>query len=205
MEFTGETTLEGIPPDEAWMFLTDPVAIRKSLRGCKYITPMDEDFSFDDYEPDESRATIPKADYQEVRMRSFEEGQSYAALMETGIGPVTPRFEAQLTVEERDDARHRMVASGEGNSSNSSFEMEAEMTIKETDGGSMIDWDAQADVFGRLEQLGGRVIEPATDEIVNDFFDNIDRLLTKKPTTSEGDKFGMLGLIWRVIRRILGL
>ena len=54
MEFSGEFELEGVPPEDAWIVLSDPIAVRDALKGCKYITRVeDDDFNFDEYEPEE--------------------------------------------------------------------------------------------------------------------------------------------------------
>lgn len=178
MDFSGSFDLEGIPPSEAWVTLSDPIAVRDALRGCRYITPMDDGFSFDTYEPDPDVATLPEADPEDVAARAFQEGQTYAAVMELGVGSVKPRFESQITVEERDADAHRMVATGRGNASNSTFQMEARMQITETDAGSRVDWEAHADISGRIAQLGGRVIKPVTNRVVNSFFNQIQSQMT---------------------------
>ena len=34
MEFDGEFELEDVPPAQAWVVLSDPVAVRDALKGC---------------------------------------------------------------------------------------------------------------------------------------------------------------------------
>jgi len=171
MEFSGEFELEGVSPEEAWIVLSDPIAVRNALKGCRYITPMDDDFNFDDYEPEEDLETLPEADPEVVEARAFREGTVYAALMQVGVGSVKPRFETRVTIEER--AFPKMVATGGGDASGSSFEMESGMNIVETESGSEIEWWTTADVSGRIAQLGGRVLNPVADRIVSNFFENI--------------------------------
>lgn len=184
MEFSGEFDLEGVTSEEAWIMLSDPVAIRKSLRGCRYITPMDDDFNFDEFEPEPDLATLPEADPDVVADRAFEQGQTYAALMQVGVGSVKPRFESRITIEEREFPR--MLATGTGNASNSRFEMESWMEVGETDDGARIEWGAEADVAGRLAQLGGRVIDPVATKIVNDFFGTIEAEMRDVDESEEG-------------------
>jgi carbon monoxide dehydrogenase subunit G len=186
MEFSGSFELKGIAPDDAWVMLSDPIAVRNALKGCQYITPMDDDFSFDDYEPDADVETLPEADPEVVAERVFREGTTYAALMQVGVGSVKPRFETQITIEERDGEDFRMVATGTGSASGSSFEMEAWMDIDETETGSRIEWGAEADVSGRIAQLGGRVINPVADKIVNKFFSNIEQQMTDVEASDDG-------------------
>ncbi|MGM0591983.1 MAG: CoxG family protein [Halobacteriota archaeon] len=185
MEFSGEFELEGIPPEDAWVLLSDPIAVRDALTGCRYITKIEGgSFNFDEYEPETDVETLPEADPEVVAARAFEEGGVYAALMQIGVGSVKPRFETRVTITEREFPR--MVASGGGDASDSSFEMESGMTISETETGSKIDWWTNADVSGRIAQLGGRALDPVADRVVNNFFSNIQKQMTAVEESEQG-------------------
>lgn len=187
MEFNGDFELEGVPPADAWVMMSDPIAVRNALKGCRYITRMDDpEFSFEDYEPADDLETLPEADPAVVADRVFEAGVTYAALMQVGVGSVKPRFETQITIEERDEDEYHMIASGTGNASSSNFEMESWMTIEETDSGSRIEWGSEADVSGRIAQLGSRVIDPVANKIVNSFFKEIEQQMTDVEASDEG-------------------
>jgi carbon monoxide dehydrogenase subunit G len=188
MDFDGEFELDGVPPEKAWIVLSDPMAVRDSLKGCRYITPMDDDFNFDEYEPEEDVEMLPDADPETVADRAFVEGQKYAALMQVGVGSVKPRFETTVTIEERDDENFEMIASGGGDASGSSFSMESGMRIHPTEDGesSQIEWWTEADVSGRIAQLGSRVINPVANKIVNNFFSSIEKQMTDVDETSSG-------------------
>jgi len=112
MEFDGE--LKGVSPEKAWVVLSDPMAVRDSLKGCRYITPMGDEFNFDEYGAEEDVEMLPEADPDAVADRAFIAGQKYAALMQVGVGSVKPRFETTVTIEERDDETFEMTASGGG-------------------------------------------------------------------------------------------
>ncbi|RLM94680.1 carbon monoxide dehydrogenase [Halobellus sp. Atlit-38R] len=180
MEFDGEFELDGVPPEKAWIVLSDPMAVRDSLKGCQYITPMDDDFNFDEYEAEEDVEMLPDADPEVVADRAFVAGQKYAALMQVGVGSVKPRFETTVTIDERDDEGFEMLASGGGDASGSSFSMNSGMKIHELDGGegSRIEWWTEADISGRIAQLGSRVINPVANKIVNNFFGSIEQQMT---------------------------
>ncbi|MFD1599532.1 CoxG family protein [Halobellus rarus] len=180
MEFDGEFELDGVPPEKAWIVLSDPMAVRDSLKGCRYITPMDDDFNFDEYEPEEDVEMLPDADPEIIAERAFVEGQKYAALMQVGVGSVKPRFETTVTIDERDSENFRMVATGGGDASGSSFSMESGMQIHglEDGEGSRIEWWTEADISGRIAQLGSRVIKPVANKIVNNFFSSIEQQMT---------------------------
>jgi len=180
MEFDGEFELDGVPPEKAWIVLSDPMAVRDSLKGCRYITPMDDDFNFDEYEAEEDVEMLPDADPEVVAERAFVEGQKYAALMQVGVGSVKPRFETTVTIDERDGENFRMIATGGGDASGSSFSMESGMQIHglEDGEGSRIEWWTEADISGRIAQLGSRVINPVANKIVNNFFSSIEQQMT---------------------------
>ncbi|WP_205596735.1 CoxG family protein [Halostella salina] len=188
MEFDGEFELADVPPDKAWVVLSDPIAVRDALKGCKYITPMDDDFEWDSYEPEEDVETLPEADADAVAARAFKEGQQYAALMQVGVGSVKPKFETTVTIDERDEENFEMTATGSGSASSSGFSMESGMRIHELEDGdgSRIEWWTEADISGRIAQLGGRVINPVANKIVNNFFSNIESEMTEVEETDSG-------------------
>jgi carbon monoxide dehydrogenase subunit G len=188
MKFDGEFELEDVPPEQAWVVLSDPIAVRDALKGCQYITPMDDDFEWDTYEPDEDVETLPEADADVVADRAFVAGQEYAALMQIGVGSVKPKFETTVTIEERDDENFEMTATGSGSASGSSFSMESGMRIhgREDADGSRIEWWTEADITGRIAQLGGRVINPVANKIVNDFFTAIESEMSDVEETDSG-------------------
>lgn len=186
MEFRGQFELDGVPPEEAWVVLSDPVAVRDALDGCEYITRIDDkEFNFDEYEPDEDVATLFEADPEVVAERSFVEGGQYAASMQVGVGSIKPHFELRGTITEREFPR--MVATGGGDASSSRFEVESGMEIFETDDGSRIEWWATADISGRIAQLGGRALRPVTNKVVNSFFNNIREQIVDVEESEEGD------------------
>ena len=180
MEFSGEFELADVPPEKAWVVLSDPFAVRDSLKGCQYITPKDESFSFDTYEPDADVEMLPEADPDTVAARAFKEGVEYAALMQVGVGSVKPKFETTVTIEERDEEQFIMNASGSGNASSSSFSMNSGMHIHPVEGseGARIEWWTEADVSGRIAQLGSRVMNPVANKIVGNFFKSIEKQMT---------------------------
>jgi len=198
MEFDGEFELADVPPEKAWVVLSDPIAVRDALKGCQYITPMDDDFEWDSYEPEADIETLPEADAEDVAARAFKAGQKYAALMQVGVGSVKPKFETEVTIEERDEDNFEMTASGSGSASSSGFSMNSGMIIHPADDGdgSRIEWWTEADISGRIAQLGGRVINPVANKIVNNFFTAIESEMSDVEETDSGvtDKIrGMFG------------
>lgn len=182
MEFDGTFTIEDVSSEEVWLSLSDPYMIKQSLPGCQFLTevPDPDDVDFEDLreaEPDEDPALLPEADPDDVAARGFEEGGHYAALLELKVGAVKPSFRTVVTIDEWDYPTG--AASGDGDASGSSFEMDSGMELAETEEGVEIAWQAEADVFGRIAQMGQRVINPVADRVVSRFFGNIEEQLTE--------------------------
>lgn len=196
MEFSGDFELDGVRPEEAWMVLSDPIAVKQALRGCQYITRMDETFGFEDYEPPEDPPTLPEADPADVAARAFEEGETYAAVVQLGVGSVKPRFESRITIDER--AYPRMVATGRGSASGSSFEMESWMEVEGTEAGCRMEWGAETNIAGRVARLGSRMLQPVANKVVNDFFDEIEAKLTE---VEQADDEGLRDTVRTLVQR----
>ena len=188
MEFNDTFEIADTTREEAWLALSDPVMIKEALPGCQFLMRVEsEDVDFDELREratDDDPPTLPAADTEDIADRAFEEGAHYAALMEIGVGSVKPSFETVVTITEREFAH--MSADGQGDSNNSSFELEAGMELEETENGVAVDWHAQTDVFGRIAQMGQRVINPVANRVVNRFFGNIEDQLRDVETDDSG-------------------
>ena len=182
MEFNGRFELEDVTTEEVWLALSDPYMIKNALPGCQFLLEVEGDAP--DFEALREQAEaagedppiLPEADPEVVAERVFGQGETWAALMEISVGAVKPSFETVVTVVEREFPT--MTAEGEGSASNSSFEMRAGMTLEETDAGVAVDWWAEADVFGRIAQMGQRVINPVANRVVNRFFSSVESQLS---------------------------
>jgi uncharacterized protein len=210
MEFSGTFELEDTTVDEVWLALSDPVLIERSLPGCQFLVEVDDtDVDFDELrESTADREVEPTGDPEVIAQRAFEEGGHYAALMQISVGPVNPTFETVVTIENRDYPE--MSAVGEGSSSNSSFEMASGMVLSEADDGVAVDWETEADVFGKVAQMGQRVVNPVANRVVKRFFSSVeDELHDRQIADDEGEipadesdtSEGGRGLVDRVLGR----
>ncbi|MFB6155285.1 MAG: CoxG family protein [Haloferacaceae archaeon] len=204
MEFSGTFELEETTVDEVWLALSDPVLIARSLPGCQFLVAVDDtDVDFDELgEETEARERELTGDPEVIAERAFEEGGHYAALMQISVGPVNPTFETLVTIDHREYPE--MSASGEGSSSNSSFEMSSGMVLSEADDGVAVEWETEADVFGKVAQMGQRVVNPVANRVVKRFFSSVqENLHENRPgddASAESDEGGR-GLVDRVLGR----
>lgn len=180
MEFDGNFEIEDATVEEVWLALSDPVLIKQCLDGCQYMLAVDgEEVDFDavrERVPEEDPSTLPEADAETIAERAFDEGGVYATEIGTSVGSVNPTFETVVRITDREFPA--MTATAEGAASNSSVELTSWMELTESDdGGVLVEWGAETEVFGRVAQLGGRVINPVANRIVNRFFSNVESRL----------------------------
>ncbi|MFC4407545.1 CoxG family protein [Haloarchaeobius iranensis] len=207
MEFSGTFELEDTTVDEVWLALSDPVLVQESLPGCTFLLHVEaEEADFDELgEQAEGMDRELTNDPEVIAGRAFREGERYAALMQVSVGPVNPTFETVVTIDERD--RPRMHASGEGSSGDSSFEMSSSMALSETEDGDgvAVEWETEADVFGKVAGMGQRVINPVANRIVKRFFSSVQEELhdlgVEAVSSSDGDESDDRSLVDRVLGR----
>ncbi len=187
MEFSGTFELEETTVDEVWLALSDPMLVEQSLPGCEFLMRVDDtDVDFDELREEATdRVVEPTADPEVIAERAFEEGGHYAALMQISVGPVNPTFETVVTIDHR--KYPEMSAVGEGSSSNSSFEMSSGMALSETDDGVAVEWETEADVFGKIAQMGQRVVNPVANRVVKRFFSSVQDQLRERQLATEED------------------
>lgn len=196
MDFEGTFTLEDRTMEEVWLGLSDPVLIRNSLPGCQFLLEVeDESPDFDELRDraadidDEDVDLSPEA----VAERAFEEEARYVALMEISIGPVSPSFETTVEIVHREFPEMR--AEGEGSASNSSFDVEAGMKLSQDGDDVVVEWWAEADVFGRIAQMGQRMINPVANRVIKQFFNSVQNQLDGLNTEASSSSGGLTGSI----------
>jgi carbon monoxide dehydrogenase subunit G len=187
VEFSGTFKLEDTTTEEVWLALSDPVMIESALPGCQFLVEVDDtDVDFDELREEYGERDVePTSDPETIAERAFEEGNHYAAVIQIGVGPVNPTFETVVIIDERDQPF--MEASGEGSAGDSSFEMKAQMGLEDTNDGIGVDWEAEAEVFGRIASMGQRVINPAANQVVKRFFSSVQDEIREREIAEGGE------------------
>lgn len=174
MEFSGTFELEDTTVPEVWLALSDPVIIQRALPGCEFLLEVDDPDDVDFDELQDRAETLDRAltdDPDVIADRAFKEGHSYATVVRVGVGSVKPSFKTTVTITDREEPRMR--AEGEGSAGSSSFEMSSWMELSEMENGVAVEWGTEADVFGRVAQMGGRVLSPVANRVVKRFFQSV--------------------------------
>lgn len=180
MEFSGESELKHLSVDEAWMTLADPVAIQKTIPGCKLIAKLEDD----ELDPDKLKRLsdqrdldedpLPLEDEETVRGRTLTEGDSYGVYMEVGVAGLNLSIASRIDVLERDFPTMR--AHGEGDIGDYTFEMETGITVRERNGKAVVEWWLEPDISGSLFRWGSKLAQPIFSRVVGRFFNRIENL-----------------------------
>jgi carbon monoxide dehydrogenase subunit G len=133
---------------------------------------------------DPTAEAIADADPEDVAGRAFEEGKHYAALLQLSVGSVKPSFETVITIDRRE--MPEMEASGQGQSSNSSFDMDSGMTLVENGDDVDVQWWAETDVFGRIANMGQRIMNPVANRVVKRFFKQVQSQISEVDDDDQG-------------------
>lgn len=174
MKFSGDFEIDELSMDDTWLVLTDPVALRRSIPGCQFLVAVEGDeVDFDSLDPDmdDTEPIWPEADRDAVESRQIQTGQTLAALMKVGIGPMKPEFEVKVNIDQAEFPQ--VQASGTGSGGGSEFHLDSEMNLDENDGTTIVRWEAQTDISGKIAQFGQRMLQPVANKLTNQFFSSI--------------------------------
>src|SRR5882757_4702538 len=95
-----------------------------------------------------------------------------SAVAVTKIGPVKARFKGKVHLTDLDPPNGYRI-SGEGDGGVAGFAKGgASVSLTEKDGGTLLTYNVEAQIGGKLAQLGQRLVNGAAKKIADDFFKN---------------------------------
>ncbi len=113
------------------------------------------------------KACIPGC--EELNKNSDTEFQAVAV---TKIGPVKARFKGKVQLTDLDPPNGYRI-SGEGDGGVAGFAKGgATVTLAEQEGGTLLTYNVEAQIGGKLAQLGQRLVNGAAKKIADEFFKN---------------------------------
>jgi carbon monoxide dehydrogenase subunit G len=138
-------------------------------------------------DPDVLRRAIPGCTTCE---RTAE--TAFKATAAVNVGPIATRFTGELKLLDVDaPAFCRIQGSGQGGSAGFA-KGSATVTLAEDGGFTLLSYTVNAEVGGKLAQLGGRLIESSARQMADQFFDNFTAAVAG-PVASAAD--GAAGLV----------
>jgi hypothetical protein len=94
----------------------------------------------------------------------------FQAIATNKIGPVKARFKGKVRLSDLDPPNGYKI-SGEGDGGISGFAKGgATVTLTEKDGGTLLSYSVEAQIGGKLAQLGQRLINGVAKKLADDFF-----------------------------------
>src|ERR1700688_5327711 len=96
----------------------------------------------------------------------------FQAVAVTKIGPVKAKFKGKIRLSDLDPPNGYRI-SGEGDGGVAGFAKGgATVALAEKDGGTLLTYNVEAQIGGKLAQLGQRLVNGAAKKIADDFFKN---------------------------------
>ena len=101
----------------------------------------------------------------------------FAAKVTAAIGPVRAKFDTSLKLENiQAPESYTLVGSSKGGAAGFG-KGSADVTLLETDGGTLLGYVAELKVGGKLAQVGSRLVLGATKKTADDFFGSFSKIL----------------------------
>jgi carbon monoxide dehydrogenase subunit G len=106
----------------------------------------------------------------------------YAAKVRIAVGPIKARFSGAVTLTDMDAPNHCTIT-GEGQGGIAGFAKGgAKIRLEDApEGGTLLSYDVEANVGGKLAQLGGRLIDSVAKKFADQFFNNFAKELLPQP------------------------
>lgn len=123
-------------------------------------------------DPEILRQSIPGCE-------SFEKQPdgNYRATVAAKIGPVQARFNGIVRLSDLDPPNGYTI-SGEGSGGAAgSAKGGAKVRLAPADGGTRLTWNADAQISGKLAQIGSRLIESTANHMAGQFFDRFGQII----------------------------
>lgn len=110
-----------------------------------------------------------------------------SATVTAKVGPVKAKFKGEVTLSELDPPNAYKI-SGEGKGGVAGFAKgSADVTLQESGAGTLVAYQVNAKVGGKLAQLGNRLIDSTAKKLAGEFFENLNKELGGAPAAADED------------------
>ncbi|USG59709.1 carbon monoxide dehydrogenase subunit G [Sneathiella marina] len=111
---------------------------------------------------------------------------AFAATVKVKIGPVKATFKGDVTLSNI-DAPNGYTITGEGKGGAAGFgKGGADITLKDADNGTLLAYDVNASVGGKMAQIGSRLIDGTAKKLAGEFFTSFNELVSNA-ASDEGE------------------
>lgn len=131
-------------------------------------------------DPEVLRASIPGC-----QSLAKETEDRFAATVEVKVGPIGARFKGVVTLTELNPP-HSYVLLLEGNGGIAgTAKGAAKVRLSEASGGTLVSYEVDAQVGGRMAQLGGPIIDATAKQLAGKFFSRFSEVVTGVSAAAE--------------------
>lgn len=111
----------------------------------------------------------------------------FEAVVVQKVGPVKATFKGDVTISDVVQGES-LTLSGQGKGGPAGFAKgEARVTFRDTQGGTLLEYDVDAKVGGKLAQLGSRIIDGFAKKLADQFFERFQTGLEPAEATQQED------------------
>jgi uncharacterized protein len=122
-------------------------------------------------DPDVLRVCIPGCE----ELEKTEDDSGFRAVAKLKVGPVSARFKGKVTLSDLDPPNGYKIT-GEGEGGVAGFAKGgAVVGLSDKDGGTLLSYDVEAHIGGKLAQLGQRLINGSAKKLADEFFANFSK------------------------------
>jgi uncharacterized protein len=127
--------------------------------------------------PDKVFASLSNPEFMvscipDLQSHTIIDQDHFNAKVRVGIGIVRGSVEIKFTLADKTPPnRARLV--GDGSGAGSKMHLESLLQLSAEDGGTLISWNADADLSGLMAGIGGPVLKSQSEKQVNEIFANI--------------------------------
>ena len=110
----------------------------------------------------------------------------FTATATNKIGPFNASFTGNIEIKEI-NAPHSYVIEGSGNSPVGFATGQANVKLEDFEGGTKLTYDVEANVGGKIAQVGSRLIDMTAKKMADIFFGNFSNLISEEKISRETD------------------
>jgi hypothetical protein len=122
-------------------------------------------------DPDVLKQCIPGCE----ELEKTEDDSGFRAVAKLKVGPVSARFKGRVTLSDLDPPNGYKIT-GEGEGGVAGFAKGgAVVGLSDKDGGTLLSYDVEAHIGGKLAQLGQRLINGSAKKLADEFFTNFSK------------------------------
>jgi len=117
------------------------------------------------------KACIPGCE----ELEKTEDAEGFRAVAKLKVGPVSARFKGRVTLSDLDPPNGYKIT-GEGEGGVAGFAKGgATVGLTDNEGGTLLHYDVEAHIGGKLAQLGQRLINGSAKKLADEFFANFSK------------------------------